>query len=191
MIPMIASQDLPRGASLRLEKVFDSGVACTYCYPARTLDGWLHGRLRTQRWLWEGYGRNTARNQVISSRYRVSVRRTVHYLLSISLVGLSEVTATSLLFVGGSLILTLLLRRRSRRQAVLGGGDPQTAAPFGMPVVTAPPTASTLPTTPPVTVDDFAQSLRELRRNLSRAEASIQRSLSERVFSNRPRELAF
>ena len=108
-----------------------------------------------------------------------------------SLVGLSEVTATGLLFVGGTLFLTILLRRRSQRQAILGESDPQMAAPFGVPVVRAPPTASTLPTTPPVTGDEFTLSLRELRRNLRRAEASIQRSFTERAFSNHSRESAF
>jgi hypothetical protein len=92
-----------------------------------------------------------------------------------TLVALSEAAATGLLFVGGGLFLTLLLRRRSQNQAFLDESDSQMAAPSGVPVVTAPPTASKLPDTPAVTADEFSQSLRELRRNLRRAEASIQR----------------
>jgi hypothetical protein len=107
------------------------------------------------------------------------------------LVTLGEAAATSLLFVGGSLFLTLLLRRRSQRQAILRASNPQAVAPIGVPVVSAPPTASKLPDTLPVAAEDFTQSLRELRRNLRRAEASIQRRFSERAFSNRSRESAF
>jgi hypothetical protein len=108
-----------------------------------------------------------------------------------SLVALAEAAATSLLFVGGSLFLVILLRRRSQRQAILGGSDLQMATSFGVPVVRAPPTASRLPNMQPVAANDFTQSLRELRRNLRRAETSIQRGFSERAFSNRSRESAF
>ena len=108
-----------------------------------------------------------------------------------TLVALSEAAATSLLFVGGSLFLTLLLRRRSQKQALPRESNPQIAAPIGVPVVSAPPTACRLPDTLPVAADDFTQSLRELRRNLRRAEGSIQRRFSECAFSNRSRESAF
>jgi len=108
-----------------------------------------------------------------------------------TLVALTEAAATSLLFVGGGLFLTLLLRRRSQKPALPRGSNPQMVAPFGVPVVSAPPTASRLPDTLPVAADDFTQSLRELRHNLRRAEASIQRRFSECAFSNRSRESAF
>ena len=110
---------------------------------------------------------------------------------TLSLVALTEAAATSLLFVGGSLFLTLRLRRRSQSQTILGGSDPQMATPFGVPVVRSPPTASKPPNMSPVTGEEFTQSLRELRRNLGRAETSIQRRFSERAFSNRSRKSAF
>jgi hypothetical protein len=106
-----------------------------------------------------------------------------------SLAMLSEAAATSLLVVGGSLLLTHLLRRKSRKQAFLR--DPQIADRCGVPVVRAPPTASRLSNTPRVAADDFTTSLRELRRNLRRAEASIQGRSGEYTFSNRSRESAF
>jgi len=92
-----------------------------------------------------------------------------------TLVALSEAAATCLLFVGGILFVTLLARRRSQRPAILRGSDSPIAASFAVPVVAAPPTASKLPDAPPMTADEFSQSLRELRRNLREAEASIQR----------------
>lgn len=108
-----------------------------------------------------------------------------------ALAALTEAAATSLLFIGGGLFLTLLLRRRWQEQAVLRDSNPQMVAPIGVPAVSAPPTASKLPETLPVTAEDFTQSLRELRRNLRRAEASIQRRFNEHAFSNRSRESAF
>jgi hypothetical protein len=110
---------------------------------------------------------------------------------SLTLVALAEAAATSSLFVGGGLFVTLLLRRRSQKQAILRRYDPQIAAPSEVSVVRDPPTASSLPSTPPGTADDFSQSLRELRHSLTRAEASIQRRFSERTFSNRSHESAF
>ena len=86
-----------------------------------------------------------------------------------TLVALSEAAATCLLFVGGILFVTLLARR-----TILHGSDSPIAASFAVPVVAAPPTASKLPDAPPMTADEFSQSLRELRRNLREAEASIQ-----------------
>ena len=71
--------------------------------------------------------------------------------------------------------MTKLARRRSQRPAIPRGSDSPIGASFAVPVVAAPPTASKLPDTPPMTADEFSQSLRELRRNLREAEASIQR----------------
>jgi len=100
-----------------------------------------------------------------------------------TLVVLTEAAATGLLFAGGGLFLAHLARRRLPKLAASRGGKVQMAAPFGVPVVRAPPMASALPNMPPVAADDFTQSLRELRRNLTRAEASIQRRFRERAFS--------
>ena len=102
---------------------------------------------------------------------------------------LSEAAATSLLFVGGSLLLTHLLRRKSGKQAILR--DLQIADRCRVPIVRTPSMASRLSNTPRVAADDFTKSLRELRRNLRRADASIQGRASEYTFSNRSRELAF
>ena len=104
---------------------------------------------------------------------------------------LIRTAATGLLFVGGGLFLAHLLRRRSEQQTVVRGGDPEMAAPFEVPVVRAPPMTSNLPNAPPVAADDLTQSLRELRRNLRKAEASIQSGFSEHASSCRARELAF
>jgi hypothetical protein len=136
-------------------------------------------------------GRRTSIQPIINSARTVEQPSTRASNSTPALVALTEAAATSLLFVGGGLFLTLLLRRRSQKQAILRGSNPQMVAPIGVPVVSAPPTASKLPDTLPVTGEDFTQSLRELRRNLRRAEASIQRSFSERAFPNRSRESAF
>jgi hypothetical protein len=113
------------------------------------------------------------------------------------LVVLAEVAATGLLFAGGGLFLTHLLRRRrlhmrGRRlqtpEVPRRAGRRPAVPPPEVPVVRAPPTASRLPNTTPVAADDLAQSIRELRHNLRRAEASIQRRFDERDFSNRAGE---
>jgi hypothetical protein len=102
------------------------------------------------------------------------------------------------LFAGGGLFLTHLLRRRRlqkrgrrlQKPEVPRRAERRTAAPPPpeVPVVRAPPTASRLPNTAPVGADDLAQSIRELRLNLRRAEASIQRRFDERDFSDRAGE---
>jgi hypothetical protein len=99
-------------------------------------------------------------------------------------VGFATAATTGLLFVGGGLFLRGFLRRRSQKQAVLRGVEQQMAALFEVPAVKAPPIASKLPNKLPIAIDDLTQSLRELRRNLRRADASIQRRFSERAFSN-------
>jgi hypothetical protein len=111
-----------------------------------------------------------------------------------TLVVLAEVTATGLLFAGGGLFLAHLLRRRRlqmrgrrlQKPEVPRRAERRTAAPPPpeVPVVRAPPTASRLPNTAPIAADDLAQSIRELRLNLRRAEASIQRRFDERDFSD-------
>lgn len=107
-----------------------------------------------------------------------------------ALVALTEAAATSLLLIGGGFFLTHLLRRRSKKKTILRVDDPQVATPFVAPVVGAPPMAPKLSNTPRLTAEDIAQSLRELRRTLRRAETSIQRRSGEYAFSNRPRESA-
>jgi hypothetical protein len=97
-------------------------------------------------------------------------------------VALAEAVATCLLFVGGILFVTLLARRRSQWPAILRESDSPIAASLGVPVVKAPPTASKLPDAPPMTADEFSQSLRELRRNLRQAEVSIQRRFQRAPF---------
>jgi len=110
-----------------------------------------------------------------------------------TLVVFAEVAATGLLFAGGGLFLTHLLRRRQmqirgrrlQKPEVPRRVERRTAVPPPeVPVVRAPPTASRLPSTTPVAADDLAQSIRELRLNLRRAEASIQRRFDERDFSD-------
>jgi hypothetical protein len=105
-------------------------------------------------------------------------------------VVLAEVAATGLLFAGGGLFLTHLLRRRPQKRTVSRRHERQMGAPLKVPVVRSPPTASKLPNTAPVAADDLTQSLRELRRNLRRAEASIQRRFNEHAFSSRSGEMA-
>jgi hypothetical protein len=111
-----------------------------------------------------------------------------------TLVVLAEVAATGLLFAGGGLFLAHLLRRRRlqmrgrrlQKPEVPRRAERRTAAPAPpeVPIVRAPPTASGLPNTAPIAADDLAQSIRELRLNLRRAEASIQRRFDERDLSD-------
>jgi hypothetical protein len=69
---------------------------------------------------------------------------------------LGEAAATSLLFVGGSLLLTHLLRRKSRKQAILR--DPQMADRCRVPMVRAHSIVSRVSNTPRVAADDFTKS---------------------------------